>query len=122
MTTIQLWAQPFLTPDCIVEKVKEWQRLHPTKPPFGRFLQDFMDSTWPTLWHLKTTFDIIIDNGTVTTSTVDRSDIEMCAICRCSLHLGVEKLPCQHVFHTMCLHQWLQYASTCPVCRGQVQD
>jgi len=122
MSTIQLWAPPFVTAECVVEKVKEWQRLHPKKPPFVRFLQDYLDSTWPTLWHLKTTFDITIDRDTVTTSTVSTTMNEICAICRCALNLSVEKLPCQHVFHTMCLYKWLQYAPTCPICRAQVRD
>ena len=45
---------------------------------------------------------------------------EMCAICTEDLEYGcsVMRMPCWHVFHTQCLHPWLQkHAHTCPMCR-----
>lgn len=117
MSTIQLWAPPYLTPEMIVEKVHEFFRRFPTKPV--RFVQDYIDSTWPSLWHLKTTFDITIDGDTVS-SPSNTVNCEPCAICHAALRHGLEQLQCQHVFHTMCIHRWLQYASTCPVCRREL--
>ena len=39
----------------------------------------------------------------------------VCAICLdCG---GRERLPCGHVFHSGCIHQWAERKETCPVCR-----
>ncbi|XP_077993507.1 uncharacterized protein LOC144447381 [Glandiceps talaboti] len=42
-----------------------------------------------------------------------------CAICQCEYSVDdtVNKLPCEHLFHPMCITAWLQKSGTCPVCR-----
>jgi hypothetical protein len=30
---------------------------------------------------------------------------------------NVSTTPCDHAFHTICLQRWLEYNTTCPVCR-----
>ncbi|XP_070535882.1 E3 ubiquitin-protein ligase Praja-2-like isoform X2 [Ptychodera flava] len=42
-----------------------------------------------------------------------------CAVCQCEYKLNdsVNKLPCDHLFHPMCITAWLQKSGTCPVCR-----
>ena len=32
------------------------------------------------------------------------------------------KLPCNHTFHTSCLHHWLQQKNNCPACRRKVDN
>ena len=119
MTSVQLWAPPHLSPSTIAQKVEEWMRANPTRPSFTRFLQDHLDSTWPSLWHLKTPFTIVLHQDSA--SGVDiQTDEPICAICHSVLQGGTEKMTCNHDFHTMCIHRWLQYSSTCPVCRAEL--
>nr|XP_006818511.1 PREDICTED: E3 ubiquitin-protein ligase Praja-2-like isoform X2 [Saccoglossus kowalevskii] len=42
-----------------------------------------------------------------------------CAICQCEYKIDdtVNKLPCDHLFHPICINAWLQKSGTCPVCR-----
>ncbi|XP_035207244.1 E3 ubiquitin-protein ligase AMFR-like [Stegodyphus dumicola] len=39
-----------------------------------------------------------------------------CAICWDRMETA-RKLPCGHMFHTSCLHSWLEQVSNCPTCR-----
>jgi hypothetical protein len=50
------------------------------------------------------------------------SDESSCSICLCPFEdgEGAKCLPCQHFFHTLCIHTWLCKAGTCPVCRDIV--
>lgn len=112
--SVRLWAPPNLSRSCIKEKVEEWIRLHPNTPPYERFLQDYISSQWPVLWHLKREFvvNLLGDNES------ECSEEEpICAICRCPLDLGCETVSCNHRFHTMCIHRWLRRSATCPICR-----
>jgi E3 ubiquitin-protein ligase SIS3 len=45
-----------------------------------------------------------------------------CAICLTTLNPGeyTRNIPCQHLFHSTCLDQWLLMKHTCPVCVGQI--
>ncbi|EEF37176.1 E3 ubiquitin-protein ligase SGR9, amyloplastic [Ricinus communis] len=45
-----------------------------------------------------------------------------CAICREEMREGrdVCELPCQHLFHWMCILPWLKKRNTCPCCRFQL--
>ncbi|WCJ34609.1 RING/U-box superfamily protein [Euphorbia peplus] len=45
-----------------------------------------------------------------------------CVICREEMEEGrdVCELPCQHVFHWMCILPWLKKRNTCPCCRFQL--
>jgi len=117
--SVELWAPPNVTPGSVRAKVDEWRRKNPTKPPYERFLQDYISSQWPVLWHLKRKF--ILDlNCTEPIEESSDNEMEVCAICRCSLSGGTEVLSCLHSFHTMCIHRWLQRASTCPMCRAEI--
>ena len=54
-----------------------------------------------------------------------------CAICMSEIPVNVEELPethkvdihnymvtpCNHIFHTECLENWMSYKLQCPVCR-----
>lgn len=42
-----------------------------------------------------------------------------CPICLCSWELNetMAQLPCQHLFHPLCIRAWLVKSGTCPVCR-----
>ena len=46
----------------------------------------------------------------------------ICGICKDDRVVGdeVTQLPCQHVFDTDCIAEWLIYNQTCPMCRRQV--
>ena len=45
-----------------------------------------------------------------------------CPICMGDVHEGANHLvtPCDHVFHDVCLGQWMDLKSECPVCRSQL--
>lgn len=53
---------------------------------------------------------------------VTQEDVEQdasCPICLCSWELNetMAQLPCQHMFHPLCIRAWLIKSGTCPVCR-----
>ena len=52
---------------------------------------------------------------------VDESNRE-CCICFEEHTIGekVCRLPCAHIFHVKCIHQWLTKHCTCPICRYEV--
>lgn len=118
---IEIWAPPTVSPDSISDKLNEWMQQNPSKPPFTRFLQDHISSEWPVFWHLKIAHKIklnIQERLAVPPKEVIDSDLDICSICYCTLDAGSERLECNHMFHTMCLHQWFRYQSTCPMCRA----
>lgn len=41
----------------------------------------------------------------------------ICIICREDMVSSSKKLPCGHIFHTICLRSWFQRQQTCPTCR-----
>mmetsp|Transcript_24318 Transcript_24318/g.36055 ORF Transcript_24318/g.36055 Transcript_24318/m.36055 type:complete len:597 (-) Transcript_24318:1573-3363(-) len=43
----------------------------------------------------------------------------MCSICLAAFSAGdeVRDLPCEHIFHSSCVNDWLANESTCPLCR-----
>ncbi|OMP03609.1 Zinc finger, RING-type [Corchorus olitorius] len=45
-----------------------------------------------------------------------------CVICKEDMKEGRDacKLPCQHLFHWMCILPWLKKTNTCPCCRFQL--
>lgn len=45
-----------------------------------------------------------------------------CVICKEEMNKGrdVCKLPCEHLFHWMCILPWLRKKNTCPCCRFQL--
>ncbi|KAG5244024.1 hypothetical protein OIU76_009108 [Salix suchowensis] len=47
---------------------------------------------------------------------------DWCAICREKMSEGrdVCELPCEHLFHWMCILPWLKKTNTCPCCRFQL--
>ncbi|XP_007027172.2 PREDICTED: E3 ubiquitin-protein ligase SGR9, amyloplastic [Theobroma cacao] len=55
------------------------------------------------------------------TVEVRRGGVE-CVICKEEMREGrdVCKLPCQHLFHWMCILPWLKKKNTCPCCRFQL--
>ncbi|XP_073071126.1 E3 ubiquitin-protein ligase Arkadia-like [Manis javanica] len=48
---------------------------------------------------------------------------EQCTICLCTLEEGedVRRLPCLHIFHRVCIDQWLATTTRCPLCRGDIE-
>jgi len=42
-----------------------------------------------------------------------------CAVCKDEYKLGedVKRLPCDHLFHTICVDPWLDLHDSCPICR-----
>ncbi|RLN53392.1 hypothetical protein BBJ29_004274 [Phytophthora kernoviae] len=58
----------------------------------------------------------------VTADIVVRKDARECVICQVEMSIGmkVTRMPCQHMFHTACLHEWLQIGNSCPICRVEI--
>jgi hypothetical protein len=133
MHELSVWAPPDISPQSLHSKVNEWMRLHPTKPPYERFIQDYISSQWPVMWHLKTEHKIIINQEgrytvqderyvvpTPSASTASTTSAELCAICHNVLGMDAFALSCRHAYHTMCIHTWLRRSQTCPMCRAVV--
>jgi hypothetical protein len=55
----------------------------------------------------------------VTPEELANSD-STCIICREEMTSGAKRLPCNHIFHTLCLRSWFQRQQTCPTCRLDV--
>lgn len=54
----------------------------------------------------------------------DATDEPVCGICQDKLEQNgseLNKLPCQHLFHTACVSAWLARKPTCPICRASGQ-
>lgn len=51
-----------------------------------------------------------------------RRDARECVICQVDMSIGmkVTRMPCQHLFHTDCLHEWLKIGNSCPICRVEI--
>lgn len=119
---VELWAPPHLDSEDIATAMNHWMTQHPDRPPFQRALQDHASSKWPVMWHLKSKFIIQLDtaNRFARPSVTTRNHLteNVCAICQNELKCGIEKLSCNHSFHTMCIHKWLRRSPTCPLCRA----
>ena len=134
MQELSVWAPPDISSESLHSKVNEWMRLHPTKPPYERFIQDYISSQWPIMWHLKTEHRVTINKeeryavpvvtgeADATTEAVAEVDMsaEICAICHNVLGMDAFALSCRHAYHTMCIHTWLRRSQTCPMCRAVV--
>ncbi|KAM0954288.1 putative transcription factor C2H2 family [Dioscorea sansibarensis] len=48
---------------------------------------------------------------------------EECVVCKEEMELGRDlcRLPCDHVFHWMCILKWLRRRNTCPCCRMELE-
>ena len=79
---VEIWAPPTVSSEHIAKKLNEWMRIHPNKPPFQRFLQDYISSEWPVFWHLKTLHKIEIDANNRLACEIDMDNLtqEICSI------------------------------------------
>ncbi|OQR96603.1 hypothetical protein ACHHYP_14628 [Achlya hypogyna] len=56
-------------------------------------------------------------------ATIDvRLNSRECVICQVDIANGsqVIRMPCQHMFHSECLGQWLNIRNSCPICRVEI--
>lgn len=66
---------------------------------------------------------IVIENlPTLTLTSTHIVQHPSCPICLCSCEIEevMTLLPCQHIFHPICIQAWLVKSGTCPVCRGRI--
>jgi hypothetical protein len=55
-------------------------------------------------------------------ASIDIHTEETCPICMESLDPRYHQhTPCGHLFHTVCIRQWKQIRSNCPMCRNDLQ-
>lgn len=47
---------------------------------------------------------------------------EICSICIDEIKETTSILDCGHGYHLKCLDKWLEYASTCPICRAPTKQ
>ena len=119
MEAINIWAPPTVSAESVSARINAWMTQNPSKPPFVRFLQDCISSEWPVFWHLKTKHALLLDHeARMSVARQPAEEVDTCSICFSALDAGTEKLDCKHVFHTMCLHKWYRYQTTCPLCRA----
>lgn len=99
------------------------------------YSQDVLGSRWflPKLaipegysYHRSMPAQDLLEHGSTTKYTID------CAICMSEVPVRVEEAPethkvdeqtymvtpCDHIFHTQCLENWMSYKLQCPVCRS----
>lgn len=55
-----------------------------------------------------------------TQDEIDRND-DVCAYCWENMEHARKLLKCNHLFHALCLTQWLNVDWSCPTCRGELQ-
>ena len=62
--------------------------------------------------------NLLIDQIETIQYIIDNSTFFQCGICMDSFEENekVKKLPCDHIFHTDCMGQWIQTKKTCPFC------
>lgn len=132
MEELSVWAPPNISNASLCDKVNEWMCLNPTKPPYERFIQDYISSQWLGWWHLKIEYKVTINKQerlsipvaevveVVEVATGIDSESELCPICHNTLDADVYALSCGHGYHTMCIHTWLRRSNTCPMCRATV--
>ncbi|XP_048320132.1 E3 ubiquitin-protein ligase RDUF2-like [Ziziphus jujuba] len=48
--------------------------------------------------------------------------VAVCAVCLEELSVGIEATctPCSHLYHEICILNWLHNSTTCPLCRFQM--
>ncbi|KAG8190257.1 hypothetical protein JTE90_001341 [Oedothorax gibbosus] len=56
------------------------------------------------------------ENFPLATKAEIEANADDCAICWDRMETG-RKLPCGHMFHTSCLHSWMEQVTNCPTCR-----
>jgi hypothetical protein len=131
MEELSVWAPPEISNASLCVKVNEWMRLNPTKPPYERFIQDYISSQWLGWWHLKIEHKVTINKQERLSIPVTPPHYEtglpepppvedVCPICHNTLGADLYALACGHGYHTMCIHTWLRRANTCPMCRATV--
>lgn len=56
--------------------------------------------------------------------TLSFTEERECVICMSPVHPVVSHdymlTPCDHIFHTPCLLQWMNFKMECPICRRQL--
>ncbi|KAH9075076.1 hypothetical protein Ae201684P_003761 [Aphanomyces euteiches] len=64
----------------------------------------------------------IQDHSDAEASIDVRKNARECVICQVDVEVGAEvvRMPCQHVFHTECIKQWLKIRNSCPICRVEI--
>lgn len=61
----------------------------------------------------------------ITRSGCDGEDnVEKCTICLSEFEDNeeVRRLPCMHLFHVVCVDQWLTTNKRCPICRVDIEE
>ena len=55
-------------------------------------------------------------------ATADDKD-KNCAICNSDIEIdeNITLLECDHLFHTICIGEWVMYKSECPCCRSSIK-
>ncbi|XP_053386885.1 uncharacterized protein LOC123542156 [Mercenaria mercenaria] len=66
---------------------------------------------------------IVIDNlptiPLTSSHIVQHPSCPIC-LCLCEIEELMTLLPCQHIFHPICIQAWLVKSGTCPVCRAKI--
>lgn len=126
MEELSVWAPPNMSTESLCLKVNEWMEINTTKPPYKRFIQEYVSSLWPVLWHLKIEYKIhvnVFERYVIPSNSESSENVvstELCAICHENVGPYGVSLTCQHTYHTGCIHQWLRRSLTCPLCRAPV--
>ncbi|RDX92190.1 putative E3 ubiquitin-protein ligase RHC1A, partial [Mucuna pruriens] len=88
---------------------------------FGNRLQDFMeqDNANHQLGASQSSIDAI---PTIEITYEHLNNYSKCPVCMERFEVGCEarKMPCDHIYHSDCIVQWLVRHNSCPVCRVEL--
>ena len=69
-------------------------------------------------------YDEILEEKKLTQKSIDKYIDEKCVICLENFMIGnkICYLPCLHLYHTMCIKNWLKIKEKCPLCNNDINN
>ena len=61
-----------------------------------------------------------MDHGAKRSNLIITNSCSICLVEMDSSDEVCEINDCKHIFHTECLHQWLEQKNECPLCKGNI--
>uniref|UniRef100_A0A1A9ZIK4 RING-type domain-containing protein n=1 Tax=Glossina pallidipes TaxID=7398 RepID=A0A1A9ZIK4_GLOPL len=90
----------------------------------GRYPLSTEDHTYAALRFVYSTRSVPSEISRSRIRLIEHSDAISCAVCLDELELGsyVIELLCKHIFHELCIAEWLRLQKICPLCRSRCSN